>query len=117
VKGFWKGLMIGPLSLVIFHLGLAYLGGLPPFYYLKYHSLEANLEAIEGVEVTIPYLVRGWVLPDLYDGALLSAASLSRDGLVRVGPQVAFVKVNRNVVMVDREREGKLACEVWRNED
>lgn len=51
--------MIGPLSLVISYLGLAYLGGLPPFYYLKYHHLEANLEAIEGVEVTIPYLVRG----------------------------------------------------------
>lgn len=57
------------------------------------------------------------MLPDLYDGALFSAAPLSRDGLVRVGPQAAFVKVNRNVVMVDREREGKLACEVWRNED
>jgi hypothetical protein len=61
--------------------------------------------------------VRGWVSPNLFDEALKFSVPLSRDGLVRVGSKVAYVKVNRNLVMVYREKQGRLTHEIWKNED
>jgi hypothetical protein len=70
-----------------------------------------------GVEATIPNLVRGWVTPGLWDGVLRLSAPLSCDGLVRVESRIAFVKVNRNLVMIYREKEEGLIYEIWKNED
>ena len=70
-----------------------------------------------GVEATIPNLVRGWVNPGLWDGVLRLSAPLSCDGLVRVESRIAFVKVNRNLVMIYREKEEGLIYEIWKNED
>ena len=88
----------------------------------KRHSYSKRSPEMEmfdelGVEATIPNLVRGWVSPNLFDDALKFSAPLSRDGLVWVGSKVAYVKVNRNLVMVYRENEGGLTYEIWKNED
>ncbi len=88
----------------------------------KRHSYSKRSPEMEmfdelGVEATIPNLVRGWVSPNLFDEALKFSAPLSRDGLVWVGSKVAYVKVNRNLVMVYRENEGGLTYEIWKNED
>jgi hypothetical protein len=88
----------------------------------KRHSYSKRSPEMEifdelGVEATIPNLVRGWVSPNLFDEALKFSVPLSRDGLVRVGSKVAYVKVNRNLVMVYREKQGRLTHEIWKNED
>jgi hypothetical protein len=46
-----KSLILVSLLLAGSYLALAYLGGLPPFYYVEFNRVKANLESIEGLEI------------------------------------------------------------------